>query len=166
LAPDGDVLVPGTNAKMTEFQAAMGLLMLKRFPAAVAHMGLIAERYRVRLATLPGITLPSPAPGVTGNHGFLPILVEETAFGMSSEQLAAALTRFNVFARRYFSPLVSQMRVYRRFASRHSLSHAAAAAQRVLALPTYADLALEDVDRICDILGFIQAAGASAAPSV
>jgi dTDP-4-amino-4,6-dideoxygalactose transaminase len=166
LARDGDVPIAGTNAKMTEFQAAMGTLLLEHFAATIEHMGRIEAIYRSRLRALAGIELAPPlAAGVAPNHAYMPILVDETGFGMSRDQLQAALARFNVFAREYFHPLISDMRAYRHLRGGDPLERARYAARRVLALPTYADLPPSDVHRICDLIAAIQAAGPAATPT-
>jgi dTDP-4-amino-4,6-dideoxygalactose transaminase len=153
---DGDVREPGTNGKMTEMQALMGELMLSCFADAIDQTGRIEMAYRNRLAEIPGISIPPlPDARVRPNHAFMPILIEEHAFGTSRDALSARLQQYNVFARKYFYPLVSDMTAYRA-ARRDPLDCARRISQEVLALPTYADLALDDVHRICDLIAAIQ----------
>lgn len=160
LQPDGDVLAPGANAKMSELHALMGELMLDRFPSTVAHGRAVEDVYRARLSTVPGVRfLDPPQPGVVSNHAFMPVLIDAAAFGMPRDALYEALAAHNVFTRRYFYPLVSEMSAYSRFARADPLERARRAAQEILALPTYADLALGDVHRICDLVTFIQRTG-------
>jgi dTDP-4-amino-4,6-dideoxygalactose transaminase len=156
---DGDVAQPGTNAKMSELHALMGELMLGRLPAAAAHGRAVEQVYRERLGELAGLSfLAAPEPGVASNHAFVPVLVD-AAFGMDRDALQAALARCNVFTRRYFHPLVSDMAAYRGFAGPDPLARARRAAETILALPTYAGLALDDVHRICDLVTAIQRDG-------
>jgi dTDP-4-amino-4,6-dideoxygalactose transaminase len=157
LEPGGDVREPGTNGKMTELQALMGELMLERFAPAIAQAGLIEAVYRERLAEVPGIDASAPPPvGVRVNHAFMPALVEPCLFGLSRDALDAALQRYNVFPRKYFHPLVSGMTAYRQDAQRDPLDCARRVSEQVLALPIYAELAIDDVHRICDLIAAIQ----------
>jgi dTDP-4-amino-4,6-dideoxygalactose transaminase len=152
LEPDGDVLEAGTNAKMSEFQALMGELMIDRVAPAIAHGADIEATYRARLADVPGLQfLPPFGADIRPNHSFMPILVDEHVFGMTSDALKAAMLRHNVHVRRYFTPLISDMQAFRRFAS-DPLPRAQRIGPQVMALPIYADLAIADVHRICDII--------------
>lgn len=157
LKPDGDVPEAGTNGKMTEVQALIGLLMLDRLPSILARGKVIAMTYRDRLATIPGIDcLPDPLPGVAVNHAFAPVLVDPDRAGIDRNGLHDALRRLNVFTRKYFHPAASDMSAFRALRAADPLAVARDASARVLALPIYADLALEDVHRICDMVAAIQ----------
>jgi len=157
LEPDGDVLAAGRNGKMSELQALMGELMLETIEPAIAHGQLIEATYRERLAGIPGINMLAGLPvGVQSNHSFAPALVDEVVFGMTAAELKAALLRYNVHVRRYFTPLVSDMTAFRAVRSADPLSNARRIGPQVMALPTYADLAISDVHRICDLLAGIQ----------
>jgi dTDP-4-amino-4,6-dideoxygalactose transaminase len=85
----------------------------------------------------------------------MPVEVEQDEFGLTRDQLYLKLREFNVFARRYFYPLVPDYACYRGLVASGNLPVARRAASRVLTLPIYSDLALDDVDRICDIIGDI-----------
>ena len=162
LQPDGDVPEAGTNAKMTEVQALIGLLMLDRLPDILARGKAIAMTYRERLAALPGIDcLADPAPGVAVNHAFAPVLVDPARAGIDRDGLHDALRRMNVVTRKYFHPPASDMAAFRALRAADSLTVSRDAAARVLALPIYADLALDDVHRICDMIAGIHARTAS-----
>lgn len=166
LEPDGDVHAPGTNAKMTEFQALMGELMLDLVASATAQAGRIETVYRECLGMVPGVEIPPPPrDGIVPNHSFMPVLVRPDRFGMASDELQAALAPFNVFPKRYFHPLVSEMTGYRHLKVRDPLDHARKIAEQVLALPMYADLALDDVRRICELISGIQRAGRAIVPT-
>ena len=161
LEPGGDVQAAGLNGKMSEVQALMGLLMLDTVQPAIAQGRAIEAAYREGLSAIPGLRpLAPPAPGVGCNHSFMPVLVEESAFGMSSDALKAALLRYNVHVRRYFTPLISDMTAFRGLRAPDPLRQARRVGPEVMALPTYADLAVADVYRICELIGCIQRAGA------
>ena len=153
LNSSGDVVQPGLNAKMSEFQALMGELMLPSLMTSIAHGAAIEATYRQQLSDVPGLRfLQAPPPEVQPNHCYMPVLVDEARFGLSADRLQAELTRYNVFARRYFYPLISDMAAYRTTRRAGALPCATDAVRQVLALPSYADLALEDVVRICDLI--------------
>jgi dTDP-4-amino-4,6-dideoxygalactose transaminase len=162
LEPDGDVRMVGLNAKMTEVQALMGELMLEIVEPSIAHGQRIEAIYRQRFAPVPGIEmLPEPPPEVRTNHSFVPILINRDTFGMSANELKTALLRYNVHVRRYFTPLISDMTAFRGLPRPDPLRVAARIAPEVIALPTYADLALSDVHRICDLVAGLHPQGDS-----
>ena len=153
LDADGDVEHPGTNAKMTEVQALIGLLMLDRLPGIVAHGQAIAAIYRERLAGLEGIASLAPAlPGVVLNHAFAPVLIDQTHAGFGRDDLHAALLEYNVLTRKYFHPAACDMTAFRHHVSADPLHRARTASRRILALPIFATLPLDDVHRICDLV--------------
>jgi dTDP-4-amino-4,6-dideoxygalactose transaminase len=153
LDADGEVETYGVNAKMSEFHALMGDLLLRRFAETARHGREIEAVYRSRLGDAPGLRfLAEPAAGVASNHGFAPILIDAVAFGLSRDALQDALKTYNVMTRRYFVPLVSDLRAFAGFRGGDPLGRARQTAQQILSLPTYRELALEDVHRICDIV--------------
>jgi dTDP-4-amino-4,6-dideoxygalactose transaminase len=151
-----EVVMPGTNAKMNELQALMGRLVLKRMGEIVGKRRQIAETYRRELMTIPGIrTAALAAPGVEYNHAYFPIEVEEREFGASRDELYTGLKEWNVFARRYFYPLVTDFACYRGIVREGELPVARSVASRIITLPIFSDLGLDDVVRICDIIRHI-----------
>ncbi len=162
-----EVVMPGTNAKMNEFQALMGILLLKRMDEMIEKRKGINQRYRERLAQIPGIQLAAmPASTVHYNYAYVPVEVEEAEFGMTRDQLCSKLQDYNVFARRYFYPLIPDFACYRGLVATGDLPVARRAASRILTLPIYSDLSLNDVDQICDIVEYIWSNNARAAVAV
>lgn len=147
------VVAPGINGKMNEVQAAFGLLQLKHVDQALARRAQIAARYRDNLATVPGITVPAVNDPAQLNNSYFPVFVE-VDFPLQRDALYAYLQTQNIMTRRYFYPLISEFPMYRGLpsAGRHLLPVAHHVADRVLCLPIFPDLPLEQVDRICDIL--------------
>jgi dTDP-4-amino-4,6-dideoxygalactose transaminase len=151
-----EVVMPGTNAKMNELQALMGRLVLQRMGEIVEKRRQIAQTYRCELITIPGIQAAAlPAPGVEYNHAYFPIEVDEREFGASRDDLYNGLKEWNVFARRYFYPLVTDFACYRGIVREGELPVARSVASRIIALPIFSDLGLDDVVRICHIIRHI-----------
>lgn len=151
-----EVVMPGTNAKMTEVQALMGSMILKSVDGLIGKRRSIADVYRERLGKVPGIRLAPPLPDDTRyNHAFMPVQIKEREAGVSRDELYDQLQAYNVYARRYFYPLVCDYSCYRSVATKDPLKVARKAASEILTLPIYPDLALEDVHRICDIIEVI-----------
>ena len=142
----------GTNAKMTEIHAAMGLCNLRHFSEYIARRKAVVERYRQRLAELPGIRLNCIQEDLESNYAYFPIIVEEDKAGVTRDQLAEALEREHIYSRKYFYPLCSDFKVIVDMGIRADVPVARYTADRVLTVPCYSDLALEDVDRICDVI--------------
>jgi len=152
-----EVVMPGTNAKMNELQALMGRLVLKGMGEIVEKRCQIAETYRRELMSTPGIRAALPAsPGVEYNHAYFPVEVEEREFGASRDDLYQELKEWNVFSRRYFYPLVTDFACYRGIVRDGDLPVARSVASRIITLPIYSELRLDDVMRICDIIRHIQ----------
>lgn len=148
-----EVVMPGTNAKMNEFQALMGIEVLAHLEEIIAKRATIAALYRRRLAEIPGLRLAPPLPaGQRYNNAYLPVEVDEQAFGMSRDALYDNLKNWNVFARRYFCPLICDFACYRNVSVKDPLTVARRVAQRILTLPIYDSLELADVMAICEII--------------
>ena len=148
-----EVVMPGTNAKMNELQALMGLQVLEHIDELITQRRRIHETYVNRLQGIPGLRLPpSTASHVRHNYGYFPVEVDEEHFGMNRDGLYAWLRQHNVYARRYFYPLVCDFACYRSVSVTDPLLVGRRVADRILTLPIYHGLALEDVERICDII--------------
>lgn len=141
----------GGNAKMNEFCAAMGVCNLRHLDVEIAKRRVVAERYWERLESASGVTVFRPSDGVKHNYAYLPVLFDPDAFGATRDDVFAALDAAGIGARKYFYPLISDYACYRSVYSSDRTPVAKRAASQVLTLPMYADLALADVDRICDV---------------
>lgn len=149
---DDEICETGGNAKMTEFQAAMGLLNLKYFAREIEKRGKVAARYRENLAGIKGISFRPVPERVQQNHAYLPVTFDPTAFGRSRDEVAETLKQYDIFPRKYFYPIASATPCYRETYRPEDTPVALLASERVLTLPMYADLALSDVDDICEIV--------------
>lgn len=147
-----EVTAVGANAKMNEFCAAMGLCNLKHVEEEIEKRKKVVERYRQRLSGVDGLILNCVQKDVTSNFAYFPVVFEEKRFGGSRQEVVDALAKQGIGARKYFYPLTN---TYACFGGRFDVGETPVAlhvSRRVLTLPLYADLALEDVDRICDII--------------
>ena len=137
----------GGNGKMSEFHAAMGLCNLRYVDNCIAARKQVVERYRANLAGLPGIRLCPEQPGVKSNYAYFPVVFTGP---FTRDMAAGKLAEQGIIARKYFYPLLSDCEAYGFRGS--STPIAKAVSERVLTLPLYPELSMEDVDRICDIL--------------
>jgi len=148
-----EVVMPGTNAKMNEFQALMGEMVLQHMPEIITQRRRIHEQYRKRLSEIPGITPPIPPPdNVEYNYAYMPVEIDEGEFGMSRNQLYEKLKDYNIFSRRYFYPLLNDFACYQSVSITDPLTIARAVAEKIMTLPIYFGLTRHEVDSICDIL--------------
>ena len=147
------VVAPGINGKMSEFNAALGLLQLKHVNVAVSRRSSIDAAYRTGLADIRGIRCLASTPNYARNYSYFPILVGAD-YPTSRDALYDKLKNNNIYARRYFYPLISQFPMYRGLASAApaNLPVATRAANEVLCLPIYPDLDEKDQTRIVDII--------------
>jgi dTDP-4-amino-4,6-dideoxygalactose transaminase len=147
------VVTAGINGKMSEINAAFGLLQLKYIDQALAKRQAIDSRYRTALAEIPGISVISSTCTTVANYAYFPILIEAD-YPLSRDAVYQKLKDHNIFARRYFYPLISEFPMYRQMPSAHPdhLPVAHIAADKVLCLPIYPDLAAADLERIIDLL--------------
>ena len=143
------VVAPGINGKMSEFNAALGLLQLKYVDQALAQRKKIDGEYRERLKSVRGIHCLNDAGEKVANYAYFPILVQPD-YPISRDDLYQRLKDHGIHPRRYFYPLISDFPMYRGLTSSHreNLPVATAAAQQVLCLPIYPDLDMSVVDEI------------------
>lgn len=143
--------ITGTNAKMNEFQAAMGLCNLKYIDRELSKREKVEEKYRERLSEKAGIKLCPVQDGVKRNHAYFPVLFDKEVFGKSRDEVAEVLAKNNVFARKYFYPATNEFSCYKgKF--RGETPVAKKISENILCLPMYAELSLFEVDFICDII--------------
>jgi len=147
------VVAPGINAKMNEFQAALGLLQLKYIDENIAKRKAIAKKYREGLKNVRGIRFMDDMPDVKHNYAYFPILVDEEIYGKTRDELYGELKRNNIYGRRYFYPLISSFPTYRGLESANptNLAVASRAAEQVLCLPIFPTMVHEVQERVLDV---------------
>lgn len=140
----------GGNAKMNEFQAAMGLCNLRHIDEEIEKRKRVVERYQTNLNNEKGIRIQKSQFGVQRNYAYFPVLFEN--FRNSRDGIFEELEMNQIFARKYFYPITPNYECYQKQFDLDKIPVAKYVADRILTLPLYADLDLEDVDRICEVL--------------
>ena len=140
----------GGNAKMNEFQAAMGICNLRHVDDEILKRKLVVERYNLNLGDIEGIRLPKEQDGVESNYAYFPIVFED--FKKTRDEVFEELKTNNINARKYFYPIVNSFDCYNDDYCPENTPVAKYIAERVLTLPLYSDLSHDDVDRICEII--------------
>lgn len=142
----------GANAKMNEFCAAMGLCNLRHVDEEIEKRRLVVERYRENLDNVDGLKLNIIQKDVKSNYAYFPVVIEEKVFGASRAEVFDKLAENGIGARKYFYPLTN---TFSAFHGKYDVSETPVAlhiSKRVLTLPLYSELGLEDVDRICEVI--------------
>lgn len=137
----------GGNGKMSEFHAAMGVCNLRYVDACIEARRAVIERYRANLTGLPGVKLCPEQSNVKSNHAYFPLVFTGD---FTRDMAAQELAKHGIGARKYFYPLLNDCECYGFHGDETPV--AKDIASKVLTLPLYPELALEDVDRICGIL--------------
>lgn len=142
----------GANAKMNEFCAAMGICNLRHVDDEIEKRRIIAERYQENLDGIDGIALRQYQPDVKNNYAYFPIIIEPKVFGSSREDVLKKLKDNGIGARKYFYPLTNTFSCFGRQFDVSKTPVALHLSKRVLTLPLYADLPIEEVDRISKVI--------------
>lgn len=141
----------GANAKMNEFSAAMGICNLRHIDEDIQKRKRIDRRYRSNLENVQGLKLRQEDKNISYNFAYFPVVFERE-FGATRNEVFEALMKNGIGSRKYFYPITSAMECYSSQFAADQTPYALHVSKHVLALPMYADLALEDVDRICNII--------------
>lgn len=142
----------GTNAKMTDIHAAMGLCNLRHFSDYIEKRKTVVERYRDRLSGVDGIKLNIVQKDVKSNYAYMPVVFEEQYTGIDRNMVMRELEKHHIFARKYFYPLCNEFECVKEMGVCADVPVAEYISERVLTLPCYSDLSLSDVDYVCDII--------------
>lgn len=115
-------------------------------------LGIYRLRYMQHLSGVEGIQLNPEQKGVKPSYAYFPAIFDEKVFGSSRNEVFEALAEEGIGARKYFYPLTNTFDCFHGKYDPERTPVALHISKRVLALPLYADLALEDVDKICEII--------------
>ena len=148
------VVASGINAKMNEMQAALGLLQLKYVNKYIQERKKIVGLYRNKLKDIKGITFLKDIERVKHNYSYFPIFVNEKEYGRNRDELYKKFKKHDIYVRRYFYPLISRFPAYRGLdsAKPSNLSVAEDITKKVLCLPIYPGLNLDQINNICEII--------------
>lgn len=153
-AGEETVVAPGINAKMNEVSAIMGLLQLPLYEENRLKRQKIVELYKSKLKNINGIRFINSDKNIKENYSYFPIFIDKNKFGKSRNDVYDLLKQNNVFARKYFYPLISQFSTYRGLpsAKKSNLPVATKMSDEVLCLPLYADLEIENIEKIVSLI--------------
>jgi dTDP-4-amino-4,6-dideoxygalactose transaminase len=153
-ANETSVVGPGINAKMNEIQAAYGLLQLQNIDKAIERRKEIVGFYSERLKDIEGISFLSDIEGVRHNYSYFPVFIDKDKFGITRDEVYEELLLHNIYARRYFYPLISQFPTYKGLDSARQgcMPIAEKVAEEVICLPVYPALENKDLERIVKVL--------------
>ena len=144
----------GTNGKMTEVAAAMGLTSLESADQFIAANRTNYDHYRSLLADVPAVRLIEYDPAERHNYQYCVLELDAELSAISRDELVALLHAHNVLARRYFYPGCHRMQPYR---SLYPMSHlwlpqTEAIAGRIVVLPTGTTVTKREIECVCEII--------------
>lgn len=140
----------GGNAKMNEFQAAMGICNLRYVDGEIKKRKAVVDRYISNLENIEGIKLSKIQDGVRPNYAYFPVVFD--GYKKTRDEIFEELKSQDIMARKYFYPLINDFDCYKDKYSSSATPVAKYIADRVITLPLYADLDVEVVDRVCEII--------------
>ncbi len=142
----------GGNAKMSEFQAAMGICNLRHIDEEIQKRKNATQKYRALLGGIKGIKLTCEQEDVISNYAYFPVVFD--GYKYTRDEIFDMLRENDIVARKYFYPLTNEIECYKDFPSANVKDTPVAKyiADRVLTLPLYADLSSSDIERICKII--------------
>ncbi len=141
----------GANAKMNEFCAIMGLCNLIHVGEAIGHRKALAREYEERLKDVHGIRMFEKKTDAESNYGYFPILVEEE-YPLSRDGLYERMKKKGIYVRKYFYPLTADQRCFENRFERTKLDCARELAEKVLVLPLYESLSIQEIKRSTEII--------------
>lgn len=142
----------GANAKMNEFQAAMGLCNLRHINDEIAKREKVYELYAEQLKDIEGIGMLKLQKNVKHNYSYLPIIIDENEFGFTRNEVFDILAQHNIYSRKYFYPITNSYNCFHGEFKVEETPIALHVSKRVLTLPMYADLSEEQIDIICSAI--------------
>lgn len=142
----------GANAKMNEFQAAMGICNLMHMDEAIKKRKEVVSYYYQCLKGCRGIRLNVQQENTEKNYAYMPVLFKPDEYKISRDRLYEIFKENEIYARKYFYPLVTDAECYRKLYESNDSPTAKRISENILTLPLYTDMTHEDVDRVCDII--------------
>jgi dTDP-4-amino-4,6-dideoxygalactose transaminase len=150
---DKDVVQRGINAKMNEFQAAVGILQLNYIDGIIDRLKKLHSLYSTKLINIHGLSVLGLPEETEWNYSYYPVFINENLYGCSTDVILTKLKNNGIHCRRYFYPLIYSLELFKNFTLQNeNLQTAICKSEEVLCLPMYPDLTLEDINRIVYLL--------------
>lgn len=149
---NNDLFESGTNAKMSEFQAAMGICNLRHLDREIQKRKRASDLYDELLGEQQGLKVLNLNAKIKRNYAYYPVVVDEKKCGFNRDELVEKLAENNIFARKYFYPITNLFTGFSHYYDKYPTPIAKNISERVLCLPLYADLKEETVRKICKII--------------
>ncbi len=146
------VNIIGANAKMSEFSAAMGICNLRHVDEEIRKREAIYNQYLSNLDGIEGIKLNRVQKGVSSNYSYFPVVFEKEIIGVDRDEIMRRLAQSGIGSRKYFYPLITEFGCYKDTYSLMNTPVACDISRKVLTLPMFADLSIDTVDFICEII--------------
>ncbi|MBN9601530.1 MAG: DegT/DnrJ/EryC1/StrS family aminotransferase [Afipia felis] len=148
-----EVVEVGINGKMNEVQAAVGLLNLRAVAGEKVKRRQLRKRYCDILAGLDGVQTQPEQPGVESSEQYFHLIIDETQYGRTRDDIYDALKASNIFARKYFHPICTDFQPYRHLpiVSTRAIPHVTEVKSRVLCLPFHSGVSEDAVSVIADV---------------
>lgn len=137
------------NGKLSEVHAALGLLQLKTMDQTLSARKKIDHYYRDLLADIEGISCIQRSVTEVDNYSYFPIIVSKP-YSLTRDQLFEKLKEHNVFARKYFYPIMTDLKIYKQYQA--DTPYAQLLSEQVLCLPMYPTLTMEECKLIVDVI--------------
>ncbi len=147
-----EIACVGTNAKINEFAAAMGICNLRHVQDNIQERAKIIHRYQKNLDGIPGLHIWHEQENVTSNYAYFPIVIDAEKFGISRDDVFARLKENDIYSRKYFYPIANQVACYGSPDGTEKTPIAEKISKSVLTLPLYVGLKNDDIDRISEII--------------
>jgi len=143
----------GINGKMSEVNAAFGLVQLKYVDEALQNREAVDQSYRKKLSNIKGINIVDKVDGLKSNYSYFPILIEED-YPLNRDELYQKLKAESIFTRRYFYPLISDADPFKKYPSSEvsNLKVAKNIADKILCLPLFPNLDDRSIQRIINCI--------------
>ncbi len=158
----------GLNGKMSELHAVVGLKLLDELPKHIDKRRWVFQAYRERLREIPGLEFPHDNPDIEDNYSYFYVFVDPAKFGLTSLELNLALLYDRIVTRCYFYPPVHRTSLCQSMqkGSVPDLPVTDWASQRVLCLPVYADMQVDELAKICEAIERCRAHAAQIKPKI
>lgn len=142
----------GTNAKMSEFCAAMGICNLRHIDDEIKKRKTVFDYYESRLLDVAGIRTRKIPNNVQSNYAYYPIVVDEKKFGKTRNEIHSIMQKNNIYTRKYFYPITNSFECYQGKFDVFKTPIALRISKQILCLPMYSDLSVKEIDRIVSII--------------